>query len=307
MKESVFFAKEGENGLTSTSGSYYCNIAQEMIQAATEHLNGVKFYQVSVSSIGGGEKQLMTVGQTSLDFIKEDLEKSAEMNSFCAWVREAIKKKEELISSINARSLEEWAKENNVEIPEQPKYPDSSIRVDEEEVMDSWDANKRNKYLRLEAFASTYGKYIHPKGAFSKARRDVHAAKNCPIYKEGTGRDLILYYQDPTIKIEDIDAMFMSLQDTYRSYEKELNAMKAELKESVNKLDMTREKEYQDRLAEFKANYERYNSKMQELRSQFNNWRISEQERISQLKITLPKNLLGIFGEIKKQGDPSSK
>lgn len=52
-----------------------------MIQAATER---VKFYQVFVASIGGGEKQLMTVGQTSLDFIKDDLEKSAEMNSFCA-------------------------------------------------------------------------------------------------------------------------------------------------------------------------------------------------------------------------------
>ena len=92
MKESIFFGKEG---LTSTSANYYANVAQEMIQAATERLNGVKFYQVSVASIGGGEKQLMTVGQTSLDFIKDDLEKSAEMNSFCAWVREAIKKKEE--------------------------------------------------------------------------------------------------------------------------------------------------------------------------------------------------------------------
>lgn len=297
MKESVFF---GNEGLTSTSANYYANVAQEMIQAATERLNSVRFYQVFVAPIGGGEKQLMTVGQTSLDFIKDDLEKSAEMNSFCAWVREAIKKKEELISYTTACSIEKWARENNVEIPEQPQYPDSPIKADEKEVMDSWDANKRNKYLRLEAFASTYGKYIHPKGAFSKARKDVHAAENCPIYKEGTGRDLILYYQDPTIKV--VDAM--SLQDTYRSYEKEL---KAELKETVNKLDMTREREYQDRVAEFKADYERYNSKMQEFRSQFNNWRTSEQERISQLKITLPTNLLGIFEEIRKQGDPSSK
>lgn len=119
-------------------------------------------------------------------------------------MREAIKKKEELISCTTAYSIEKWARENNVEIPEQPQYPDSPIKADEKEVMDSWDANKRNKYLRLEAFASTYGKYIHPKGAFSKARKDVHAAENCPIYKEGTGRDLILYYQDPTIKVEDV-------------------------------------------------------------------------------------------------------
>ena len=198
MKESVFF---GNEGLTSTSANYYANVAQEMIQAATERLNSVKFYQVFVASIGGGEKQLMTVGQTSMDFIEKDLEKSAEMNSFCAWVREAIKKKEEMISSISAYSIEKWARENGVEIPEEPDYPSSACRAEEKDVVDSWDVNKRNKYLRLEAFASTYGKYIHPKGAFSKARKDVHAAKNCPIYKEGSGRDLILYYQDPTVLV----------------------------------------------------------------------------------------------------------
>lgn len=304
MKESVFF---GNEGLTSTSANYYANVAQEMIQAATERLNSVRFYQVFVASIGGGEKQLMTVGQTSLDFIKDDLEKSAEMNSFCAWVREAIKKKEELISYTTACSIEKWARENNVEIPEQPQYPDSPIKADEKEVMDSWDANKRNKYLRLEAFASTYGKYIHPKGAFSKARKDVHAAENCPIYKEGSGRDLILYYQDPTIEVEKVDNMFMSLQDTYRSYEKELNALKAELKEEVNKLSNTQEQEYREKMAEFKAKYDKYTSELGELRSRFNSWKTSEMERISKLKIALPKNLLDIFEEIRRQGDPSSK
>lgn len=304
MKESVFF---GNEGLTSTSANYYANVAQEMIQAATERLNSVRFYQVFVASIGGGEKQLMTVGQTSLDFIKDDLEKSAEMNSFCAWVREAIKKKEELISYTTAYSIEKWARENNVEIPEQPQYPDSPIKADEKEVMDSWDANKRNKYLRLEAFASTYGKYIHPKGAFSKARKEVHAAENCPIYKEGSGRDLILYYQDPTIEVEKVDNMFMSLQDTYRSYEKELNALKAELKEEVNKLSNTQEQEYREKMAEFKAKYDKYTSELGELRSRFNSWKTSEMERISKLKIALPKNLLDIFEEIRRQGDSSSK
>ena len=44
MKNKVFFAREGEQGLTSTSGSYYANVAQEMIQAATERLNSVRFY-----------------------------------------------------------------------------------------------------------------------------------------------------------------------------------------------------------------------------------------------------------------------
>lgn len=160
-----------------------------MIQAAQERLNNVKFFQVSVASIGGGEKQLMTVGQKSLDFIKDDLEKVAAMNSFCAWVREAIKEKEGMIGKVSATMLGQ-----GIGLPEQPKYPEALPSPTEETIIKSWDINKRNKFLRLEAFASTYGKYIHPKGAFSKARKEVHAAENCPIYKEGSGRDLILYY-----------------------------------------------------------------------------------------------------------------
>lgn len=301
---SVFF---GNEGLTSTSANFYANIAQEMIQAAQERLNNVKFFQVSVASIGGGEKQLMTVGQKSLDFIKDDLEKVAAMNSFCAWVREAIKEKEGMIGKVSVTMLDDWAESQGIGLPEQPKYPEALPSPTEETIIKSWDINKRNKFLRLEAFASTYGKYIHPKGAFSKARKEVHAAENCPIYKEGSGRDLILYYQDPTIEVEKVDNMFMSLQDTYRSYEKELNALKAELKEEVNKLSNTQEQEYREKMAEFKAKYDKYTSELGELRSCFNSWKTSEMERISKLKIALPKNLLDIFEEIRRQGDSSSK
>ena len=143
-------------------------------------------------------------------------------------------------------------------------------------------------------------RYRPIKGAFSKARKEVHAAENCPIYKEGSGRDLILYYQDPTIEVEKVDNMFMSLQDTYRSYEKELNALKAELKEEVNKLSNTQEQEYREKMAEFKAKYDKYTSELGELRSRFNSWKTSEMERISKLKIALPKNLLDIFEETRR-------
>lgn len=59
MKESVFF---GNEGLTSTSANYYANVAQEMIQAATERLNSVRFYQVFVASIGGGGEAINDSG-----------------------------------------------------------------------------------------------------------------------------------------------------------------------------------------------------------------------------------------------------
>lgn len=301
MEESVFF---GNEGLTSTSASYYANIAKESIQGIMEGLNNARFYEVSVASIDGNSNpRLMTAGMKSVGFIKEDLEKVANMNSFCAWIREAIKKKDEMISYIYNYDIESWAEDQKISLPKEPDRPNKEKEVFEEDVINSWDRNKRNKYLKYEAFAATYGKYIHPKGAFSNARKDVHNSINNPIYKEGTGRDLILYYQNPTVSIEEIDNLFMSLQGIYRSYEKELNSMKAEIKETVNKLNSQRETEFQERMAKFKEEYDKYSQTLQKLRSQFNSWKISEQERISKLKIVLPSNLLEIFEEIKKQGD----
>lgn len=298
----VFF---GENGLTSTSANYYANIAQEMVQSTIERLNSVKFYQIEVSSIAGGDKQLMSIGQTSLDFIKGDLKRVSEMNSFCAWIREAIKKKEELSNKVNMTSITDWAAMVGRRIPSYPDYPNDVWKITEKTVLETWDTNKRNKYLRLEAFAATYGKYIHLKGAFSNARKEVYAAANNPIYKEGSGRDLLLYHQTPTIELEKIDVLFMELQDTYRSYEKELNAMKAELKEEVNRLSREAEIAHQNKLQEHKKSLDEYNIAMADLKSSYNNWITSEQERISKLKIVLPPNLLEIFEEVKKQGDSS--
>ncbi len=304
MEESVFF---GNEGLTSTNANYYCNIAQEAIKSSLERLNSVRFYETSVASIEGNNSKLMSTGLSSMDFIQNDLENIANMNSFCAWVREAIKTKDNLISLVDYTSLPYWAEVNNITVPELPERPGKPSMKEEKDIVDSWDRNKRNRYLRLEAFASTYGKYIHPNGAFSRARKDAHYAVNNPISKEGTGRDLILYYQTPTLDVEKVDDMFMQLQDIYRSYEKELNSMKAEIKECLNNENRSIEEKYQSELAKFKADYDNYTSEMSRLESLLNQWKISERDRLSKLKIVLPNNLLGIFEEIKKQGDPSSK
>ena len=298
MKENVFL---GNEGLTSTSANHYCNIAQECIQADTERLEGIKLYQTTICSIVGGEPKLMSVGCNTIDFMDSSLKRIAEMNSFCAWVREALKKKEALINFIkNEASFEEWAKNNGIEIPKAPQAPAYIQPAKEEEIFDTWDMDKRNKYLMLEAFASTYGKYIHPKGAFSKARKSLHQVINSPIYKEDSGRDLIIYNRTPTIDVDFVDSEFMRIQNIYRQYEKELNAMKAELRETLNKVNLERENTYRTLTEEHKAKFDSYCSELASIKSKFNAWKISECEKISKLKIVLPEELLDTFKELKK-------
>lgn len=298
----VYFSNEG---LTSTTANYYANIAKELQMAASERLNNVQMYNTSVAVIGSNEKQLMSAGLRSLTFINTDLPHLASLNAFCAWIREAIKEKEEQARDVRQLTIEHWSERMGIKLPEWPSHPTDPAVITEQDVMNTWDINKRNKYLRLEAFAATYGKYIHPDGAFSKARKRAHEVVNKPIMKEGVGRDMVLYYSDLTVDPQIIDSTFMSLQDQYRSYEKELNQMKAELKEAVNDLTRKTYEKYQLDVAHWKEQQKLYSSELGKLQSEWVKWRTDELERISQLKITIPDALKDIFRIIQKVGDTS--
>lgn len=294
-----------EKGITSTEGNHLCNIAKELQQAAINRLNSVKFFETTISVIGSNEKQLMSKGNESLDFIEEDLQLVASLNAFCAWVREAIKEKERQQDNIRKLIFDEWAEQLFVELPTSPKHPSKPLVVSEQSVLDSWDINKRNKYLELEAFASTIGKYIHPNGEYSCAREKAHNAINKPISKEGSGRDTVLYHTTPSINIEDVDNLYMFLQSKHREYEKQLNMMKAEIKESVTKLTVENNQHYENLLEIYRKEYSDYNSKLLELRSQYNTWITKTLENISKYKIAIPNNLKETFNLLKKISDTS--
>ena len=294
-----------EKGITSTQGSFLCNIAKELQQAAINRLNSVKFFDTTISVIGSNERQLMSSGNTSLDFIEEDLQLVASLNAFCAWVREAIKEKEEQQSDVRKLTFDEWAERLFIELPTSPKHPSKPFTITEQSILDSWNIDKRNKYLELEAFASTIGKYIHPNGEYSCARERAHNAINKPISKEGSGRDTVLYHTTPSISIENVDNLYMFLQSKHREYEKQLNMMKAEIKESVTKLTVENNQHYENLLEIYRKEYSDYNSKLLELRSQYNTWITKTLENISKYKIAIPNNLKETFNLLKKISDTS--
>lgn len=113
----VYFSNEG---MTSTAASFYANIAKELQNAATERLNNVKFFKTSVAVIGSNEKQVMNDGNTDLEFILEDLNLISQLNSFCAWVREAIKEKDNQMREVHNLDIAAWANKYGIELPKKP-------------------------------------------------------------------------------------------------------------------------------------------------------------------------------------------
>ena len=48
----IYFAKKGEKGLSSTHANHLANLAKEMQEEAINRINNVKFYETHVSIIG---------------------------------------------------------------------------------------------------------------------------------------------------------------------------------------------------------------------------------------------------------------
>lgn len=290
MKNSVFF---GEKGLTSTSANHIANLAKEYIQSAEMYLNNIVFYNTDMSLIGSDTKRLRTGSDSEvLQSIQVTILNIAKAKSLIAWLREAIKAKQNLIKSLEGVKIENWATQFNITLPEKPIY---NTPLTEEEYYDSLDIKERNRYYELETEAAIIGKYIHPNGSFACQRQKLKDIIYNPNRAEGSGRDTIIYSYTPTLSINDVDETFFELQKIHREKQAQLNAMKHNcelaLNESINKCN-----------SEYTTALEEYKNEMDIISSKFSEWVQEEYQKYSNLKIVIPNSLVGIYNEINSLG-----
>ena len=83
MKENVFFAKEGEKGITRTSATHLCALAAGVKKEAESFLNNISFINESISIVGSSSEELPTSkGTENLEKITSSLSICSDMNAF---------------------------------------------------------------------------------------------------------------------------------------------------------------------------------------------------------------------------------
>lgn len=297
----VFF----ENGfLTSTEAENICNVAKEAIVDLQKKLNSIKLYNTYITSIAGGVQKVQSAkGLTDINWVKDAVIKIGNYHSLSAWLKEAIKAKNQELENVLDSKITDWEDYISYNMPQVPNYPNSAEEID---IINKWDINKLNKYYSLTAKAAAIGATIHiPKYSkndecnLAQARQDLSLINANPIRTEGTGRDTIVYENEPSILSSDIDSLYMNLMAEHRKINAELNRMKAEIKEEMNNLDLVnkhdydvKHKDYEKKLSEYYANNQKQNADFQE-------FQIKKKEEISKLKINVPKNLMDTYNEIK--------
>lgn len=240
QKDLVFFKKEGEEGvaLTSTSANHIANMAKEYIQGMETQLNNVSFLNVEVGLISANAHNVIQEGTSRevLSSIPSMLESIAQAKSLIAWLREAIKAKNDLINGLQSVSLDDWCEENGVEKPLSPVAPHV---LTEQEYYASLPIKERNRYYQLETVAAVIGKYIHPDGVLSDERKKLKDRIQHPHQVDGKGRDALIYTYEPSVSAEDVDNTFYELQKKHREVQAQLNSMKHDcevaIEESTNK------------------------------------------------------------------------
>lgn len=246
IKDMVFFANEDTEGvkLSSTSANHIANLAKEYIQGVETQLNNICFFNTEVALVGsvGGASTIQT-GETSevLNYLQPMLEAVAHAKSLIAWLREGIKAKENLMKDLQNIGLEDWCKENGLTYPEAPNRGHVLTEV---EYYASLPIKERNRYYQLETEAAVLGKYIHPDGHLSDARKELKDKLQHPHKVDGKGRDALIYTYTPTVNVAEVDNVFFELQKKHREVQAQLNAMKYSCEQAINESTSKMDSEY---------------------------------------------------------------
>ena len=297
IKDMVFFADDNTEGikLSSTNSNYIANLAKEYIQSTEAHLNNVHFLDINVEVIGRANKaSIIQRGETleTLNSLQSLLKRVAQAKSLIAWLREGIKAKNRLIEHLNTISFEDWCKENKIVSPEIP-HPGHILT--KEEYYASLPIKERNRYYQLETEAAVLGKYIHPDGHLSNARKELKDRICHPNRLESSGADALIYTYTPTVSEASIDEAFYNLQNEHREIQAQLNAMKSvcehAINESANKVN-----------TEFITDSQKYQAELEKHLAAFKAWKGKKIQEYSKLKIVIPHSLMDIYNTINKLG-----
>ena len=141
-------------------------------------------------------------------------------------VFEAIKAKEKL--------AEEAGKIGSSELEQLlDSKPEKEPDLIAQDVIDSWNIKERNHYLSLQTKCAVIGKFIHPDGVLSEARKAYMERLSTPKAVKENGKDTLVYTYYPNVEGEEVESLFFALQAEHRSAQAELNGMMHEIEKTI--------------------------------------------------------------------------
>ena len=288
----------GEEGMTSTSAQHVSAMANVMVQDVKQHLMGLRLYEKSIRVIGDVECKVETVNNT-LPEISDGVKQICKANALIAWLREAVKEREQAQQYIQDMTLDKWMELQGIEKPASP-VPPMMPKInfqDYKTILDTGLTVKEyNRFVELNSALAVYGEMIHDKGLLTRQKNELARILQNPTEVKESGRDTIIttYKVDVNVAV-DIDKLYTELQSEYRKLQAEKNGIEAKFSNMAMAYQTRKMEEWKAAKAQYDRDLTRVNSELVGIQTQMQEWKKQRLEELAALKIIIPNDLKALY------------
>ena len=288
----------GEEGMTSTSAQHVSAMANVMVQDVKQHLMGLRLYEKSIRVIGDVECKVETVNNT-LPEISDGVKQICKANALIAWLREAVKEREQAQQYIQDMTLDKWMELQGIEKPASP-VPPMMPKInfqDYKTILDTGLSVKEyNRFVELNSALAVYGEMIHDKGLLTRQKNELARIMQNPTEVKESGRDTIIttYKVDVNIGV-DLDKLYTELQSDYRKLQAEKNGIEAKFSNLAMDYQTRKMEEWKAAKAQYDRDLTRVNSELVGIQTQMQEWKKQRLEELAALKIIIPNDLKALY------------
>jgi undecaprenyl pyrophosphate synthase len=292
----------GEEGMTSTSANHVSAMANVMVQDIKNRLMGLRLYEKSIRVIGDAEVTVETVNNTLPD-IAEGVKQICKANALIAWLREAVKERENAQTYIQNMTLDDWMKKQGIEKPTSP-VPPTMPRINFQDyatILDTGLSVKEyNRFVELNSALAVYGEMIHEKGLLTRQKSELARIMQNPTEVKESGRDTIITTYKVDVNISaDIDNLYTELQSEYRKLQAEKNGIEAKFSNLAMDYQTRKNDEWKAAKAQYDRDLQKVNSELVGIQTQMKEWKKQRLEELAALKIIIPDALKPLYKELK--------
>ena len=288
----------GEEGMTSTSAQHVSAMANVMVQDTKQHLMGLRLYEKSIRVIGDVECKVEEVNNT-LPEISDGVKQICKANALIAWLREAVKEREQAQQYIQDMTLDKWMELQGIEKPASP-VPPMMPKInfqDYKTILDTGLTVKEyNRFVELNSALAVYGEMIHDKGLLTRQKNELARILQNPTEVKESGRDTIIttYKVDVNVAV-DIDKLYTELQSEYRKLQAEKNGIEAKFSNMAMAYQTRKMEEWKAAKAQYDRDLTRVNSELVGIQTRMQEWKKQRLEELAALKIIIPNDLKALY------------
>ena len=288
----------GEEGMTSTSANHVSAMANVMVQDIKNRLMGLRLYEKSIRVIGDAEVTVETVNNTLPD-IAEGVKQICKANALIAWLREAVKERENAQTYIQNMTLDDWMKKQGIEKPTSP-VPPTMPRINFQDYATILDTGltvkEYNRFVELNSALAVYGEMIHEKGLLTRQKSELQRIRQNPTEVKESGRDTIITQYRVDVNIDtDLDKLYTQLQSEYRQLQAEKNGIEAKFSNLAMDYQTRKMDEWKAAKAQFDRDCMAVNSQLVGYDAQMKEWKKQRLEELAALKIIIPNDLKALY------------